>query len=1121
MKTKIIIGLVLILFGLTFLIVEGILAAKKSSRRYIKASLVLSVDGAEDPKTPPETSPVIYEVSGLQLDCEDIHPSFGHEYIIQHDQFGSTYYDYQSNGSMGRMIAVGSGGHRHAVFHESRGPYPTNPRFVTYNCKDPLNTWLESYQIDGGTNINAGYPNIAVMQDGRAVVIYHRPAGSPKWYTTLAVGDSICGSYFANLYDLPDWLQGAVNGMWSKMGIVYDADIDTDYIHIVMTEGKTAGGNQRLGYLRCHLMGGDTLLCETPLGQTGVVSPVKVSPNTAGCGTLCPIAYFGECEASGVPPAEYPNTISAVVATSPVSQSVAVVYPNKRQAGDFSKNNDVLYFESTNNGVEWFPQFGGIWPPTLANGMVTNVTQYTPADTERAYVDVAACYDYNDNLHILWIGGWIDTAAGLLTADANLYHWSEATGISMVASGYWDGAVPGGWCRNVCKMSISAPDPIYHPGGDPDSVYLFCIWTQFNPGDNALNGFTNGDIYATVSIDGGQTWAPGFNLTNTHTPDCAPGECLSEHWSSMADNMYDGDLHIQYVCDRDAGGVIQDEGAWTDNPMMYLHLEWGPPRLCGVSIELLDPPDWCNPPLKVLPGEGRVIAMRLTSIYTGGGYYEVTTDNPNVVPTADGSGYLSPQEEKTIELTIYCPGEESFLDVTVYVRYCIWTETEDTLEIKLYVVQSEDYYECARDSATFIEKDNGTLKLWACVNTSEELWDKRIEEEQREKVIFSGGVIVATTSDNDTVVGRQEFKDMFTGARDTINVVWSSIPHPFEEPECILQKVHVKNTYIWYPKVINPATGDIKWWWIDLHKQIIFFKDRPGYECPNWKKEQVIKYVWITYSQPPGWWPNPGTYQGHEDIYFGLFADIDAPYDTGCYIDGASQTGCNSAGWDDSRKLIYQSGYWNRLAPPDGHPEYANHYVGLALTDPDGAVVNPYGVQDVPNDSFLYPQGGWGWKDGELYQLASTQGVNIHDPSIICDRSVVMSVKKINASTNPDDIKGEFILIEASIPTGLADLQAHIDQTRSVLIPELWLLGLLYKKFPICGDCFADDVINSADVICMLGYLWNPSHPLPRWPFNRIDVTNNGIVDVADIIGLLNYLYLPSHPALRCSGFGR
>ncbi|HEX7401696.1 MAG TPA: hypothetical protein VF369_05905, partial [candidate division Zixibacteria bacterium] len=675
MKKKILLVLALPILLLA-VFAGGASAAKKPSTSPQKASVVYpTVDGSEAlPSFGP--TPVIYEGSKA-ASCFAIDPD-AEVVVIQHDEWSSTWYDYQKNGSMGRMIAVSSAGQREMTFMQLPAAfYPPQARYVRYNCKDALDAWCGVRLVDGGVNINAGYTNIATMHDGREAVIYHKAGTLAKWYTVLAVGDpgEACsgGNTFAKKYDIPDSLGGIVseNGMWPKMTIVYDATEDRDYMHIVSTMGKTTGGNQKLGYTRCYLMDdgnpetNDTLLCENPTGQAGVDAVVKVPANTKVPNTWC--AYFGEVPGMS---GQYPNTISLVAASSPVSKKVGLVWTSKRVTGDIQVNNDVFKTESDSNGIKWFPQYGGTWPPTIGVGLgkVQNISDYQPSDGERAYTDVSACYDYNDNLHIAWTGSQYDSVAGLAYVYANLYHWSQATGISLVAPGYWGGTDPGGWNRNICKMSISAKDPIYHPGGDPDSVYLFCTWTQFDSGDVSLAGMSNGDIYAAASNDAGLTWTPGFNLTGTKTPDCDSGDCLSEHWSSLATNMYDGDLHIEYVCDKDAGGGIMYEGALTLNPMMYMHVQRFSGGHCGAATFLnQDPPSWTTPPLKVPPTGSRIISFQLKGSYNIAGIYEVTTGDARVVVTLNPSGYLCPGEVRDVEVTIFCTGQaliETYVTIT-------------------------------------------------------------------------------------------------------------------------------------------------------------------------------------------------------------------------------------------------------------------------------------------------------------------------------------------------------------------------------------------------------------------------------------------------------------------------
>jgi hypothetical protein len=59
-------------------------------------------------------------------------------------------------------------------------------------------------------------------------------------------------------------------------------------------------------------------------------------------------------------------------------------------------------------------------------------------------------------------------------------------------------------------------------------------------------------------------------MTQSPTPGCLPGECDSDHWSSLAERIESDIPHIIYINDKDAGGVPQGEGVVTDNPVMYL-----------------------------------------------------------------------------------------------------------------------------------------------------------------------------------------------------------------------------------------------------------------------------------------------------------------------------------------------------------------------------------------------------------------------------------------------------------------------------------------------------------------------------------------------------------------------
>jgi len=1009
-----------LVMALIFALSVPLAFAKSTERRSKPIPVSVVVPAGDMVGQPPK---VVTEQPAMgvkyQTSCEDIDPEVGT--IIQHDQIGSTYYEYQQNGSMGRMIAVGPGGHRHTILHETRGPYSVYyPRWITYNCKDTLDSWLYGsvgYRVNGGTGINAGYANIALLHDGREVVIYHTTGEDEDWGTRMSIGDEgyVCnsGNIFYAKYDIPDASGATELGMWPKEAVKYDADVGTDYIHVVMTEGKMYGGNQRLLYVRCHVLSDgnpttpDPLLCETPSGQLGVDTTSWVLPPYP---TIPPlpqtrnVAYFGECpNVAG----QYPNTISAVVVASPVSRKVAIVFTNKREAGTNQYNNDVFYFESTNNGIEWFPQFGGTWPPTQANGMLHNITNYPTDVRERAYTDVAACYDYNDSLHIVWTAAWYDSVIGQTSNDANLYHWSKATGISMIASGYWGGTNPGYCNRNISKMSISAMDTIYHPGGNPDSVYLYCIWTQFDTGDNSANSYTNGEVYGSGSFDGGNTWGGIYNLTNTKTPNCAPGSCLSEHWSSLAQTMYNGDLHIQYICDRDPGWAIGDyPSQWMDNPAMYLHLSaWPVTRVPRVYYRIDSPNRWYGPPLKIAPWGSQTLPFELFNIGNDNLHYWLQSDNPQIQVSVNPEGWIVPRASVTVEAIV-----EGYPNRFIDGNLTLQTNEGGgkSYQLPVQAIVANDYFECPYDPQTYNILENGVLCLYTNANGQEWIHDIGTFPGEKYEVFFNGGTIVATTQAGDTLVGRYMGEnDQHAGAREKLYI------NDYNDHWIL----YTRNVFM---HDLNPP-ADTKWWWWEMSQEIVFFKNN----ATEARKHLVIKYVTAERHDPPSWWPTHPPFTGYEDTYVGMAMDINCPWGDWWWIYNRNRAG-NWAGYDDGKNIAWQRG-WTVGGYP--WPPYDNYYCGIALADPTASLV-PYGAHNVRSDVYLYPQVPWGWKDGELYQLASTSGNTVQAPDSSVDRAQVLTAQKINAGNDPN-ARVSFTVVEVVAPGGLEQLQAYVDTARA------------------------------------------------------------------------------------------
>jgi len=254
--------------------------------------------------------------------------------------------------------------------------------------------------------------------------------------------------------------------------------------------------------------------------------------------------------------------VSAVITTSDISDRVAIAYTT-RDPDDPDQIVDVFYIESE-DGTNWN------WSEK------TNITNYQPQDTIRASTDLDAVYDLDDNLHIIWNTPLLVPPPEEGSGSCLLWHWSEELGITLVADGSWD-SYPGAWNLTLAKMSI----------GVEANNNLFSVWTQFTEEDKSICGWSNGELFMSYSTDKGLRWSTPINLTNSPSPGCWPGECDSDHWSSLAEEV-DHYLHIIYINDKDAGAVPLNEGVDTENPVLYLKAR-NPLRYVHMSCESASP----------------------------------------------------------------------------------------------------------------------------------------------------------------------------------------------------------------------------------------------------------------------------------------------------------------------------------------------------------------------------------------------------------------------------------------------------------------------------------------------------------------------------------------------------
>ena len=253
------------------------------------------------------------------------------------------------------------------------------------------------------------------------------------------------------------------------------------------------------------------------------------------------------------------NPVSADMIVSRTSGKVAIAWTRAVPGGLHRQlDMDVVYIESTDHGATW--------------GSMVNVTNYQSADTVRAYNDVSGIYDPNDNLHLVW-AGHRQEGGNIYTAGA-IFHWSQATGIDCISG---PGTIPGTWWWSVpanpgtWSLCATRPSLSRDTTGRP-----FCVFSsQRNDDDSSAGGFINMDLYGTASQDGGNTWAPVFNITNSHTPGGAAGACDDDRFPSLTAFTTDS-MRMFWIVDKDAGASVKAEGATTLNPIHYLAIRKPP-----------------------------------------------------------------------------------------------------------------------------------------------------------------------------------------------------------------------------------------------------------------------------------------------------------------------------------------------------------------------------------------------------------------------------------------------------------------------------------------------------------------------------------------------------------------
>lgn len=904
-------------------------------------------------------------------------------------------------------------------------------RFTYYNYVDSSG-WLGSVQVCICSWGRCGHPWIDLLPDGRAVLFFHHTQS--EFFGSLGI-DQGPGMGQFRIYDLPDSLPRAgLHGMFPNGAID-----NKGYIHIIMTDETSISP---LAYTRCYE---DTsnfnLICESPGIGTYIIPPDSLMPSSQAPAVFDSVGGWWAGE---------------VVACSPVSDKVAIVYGGMLSGLSDTSEIDVLYVESTNNGQDWIDY--GI--PER-----TNLTNFADDDTLGLCWDFSALYDYDDNLHIFFHTYYYNRTTGEHNfSNISLWHWSQITEtpcgkFNLIGTTNWKSY--NNW-DPLQQMRYVTAGLGYIP---ENRNHLYCVWAQLDTGDVAANGLTNSEIYASISTNSGVTWDTPVNLTNSHSPGCEVGECESDIFPSISRNVSDF-LHIQYINDKKAG---LDWGT-TLNPIMYLKYPiWTPPAVAKIEWT---PEDYVWPYIGI-PNHSY---LDTTLLLENNGYVSLTgsaSSSASWIQISNGSFNITEG---------WCYDIDLRFDATTY---------QETLLVDSIRIASNDGF--GNDTlwvpVQLIVSDQFYLPEFVVLDNNEEYGSIRISESNvgnlgnkndtagiylfdyypYENLLHDGSVYLGTiNSEDDSLVTRWLFDEFYFLPETSLAV--DTIPE--------LNTIIITSRF--FPFIPGSVLGYIYWWsWMVEAKEFMFYSQNTE-EAPE--EFLILKQIRLYHDSPPSWWPDFSPLSEVLETYLGMALDFDCPY----YY--TVEPG-NHGGFDSTLGLIYIQGY--------GSPEDEIYLAGMACLQPPlgdsfwQGLSQPYCGHVLNDSSFDGSQEPW-WENSNFYYHISSPGYSIPDPDSVADYSCLMTAAQIPAHTINSDT------FEVSMAIAVSNNgPIRLKQT---------------LKSAKCGNVNRDSDVTIADVVSIVNYLFKGGDVF----LYMSDMNGDCLADIVDAVYLVNYLFRGG-PRPQCS----
>lgn len=452
-------------------------------------------------------------------------------------QVGLTYYDLQTNASIGRRIMLHTDGTVSITWTTAPDGAAGFPqRGSGYNYNDGT-----SFIVDGSTNgtrvdnYRAGWPSIGILPSGEEWIIAHDATnGGFHMVKNTAKGNQ-------------DWTTGPSILTWPDgQRPIWNRAVNSGlFMHLICNfSDSSSPGDPRV------------------ISRNGVRGPMMYSRSKDGGVTW-------DKENTLLPGYDSTRIVSGGgdnYAIDANGSTVAIV------TGGLA--DDVILWKSTDDG-ETFTR------------IIVDSFPYSPFDGHEFALDTPFCndgsvdvlIDNNGDCHVFWGMSRIfndDTTNGTFSffpATALLGYWSESTGnFQAIASvvdengnntldiqpGTWsslqNGQVPSN-VSNVARTGNTGLVTMPSAGIDPQGR-IFVTYSAPRENDLSLDNTNCRDVYIVYSTDGGVTWAAPQNISQV--------QLMEDAFPAMARRVNDF-VHVQWQQDETPGTNLQNNATGGNN----------------------------------------------------------------------------------------------------------------------------------------------------------------------------------------------------------------------------------------------------------------------------------------------------------------------------------------------------------------------------------------------------------------------------------------------------------------------------------------------------------------------------------------------------------------------------